>query len=111
MSKRPRIFALLLSVLLVLAACGDGGGTATTGGADHRHHGGRVCDDRCSGGRARRGNSSLPTATRTGQPQVECGANIIKEMTESADVGLTIEIFGDSQLGGDADRDRVGHLG
>ncbi len=25
-------------------------------------------------------------------------------MTESADVGLTIEIFGDSQLGGDADR-------
>jgi TRAP-type C4-dicarboxylate transport system substrate-binding protein len=35
---------------------------------------------------------------------VVCGADVIKEVAEAADVGLTIEIFGDSALGGDADR-------
>lgn len=38
------------------------------------------------------------------QPQARCGAEVIKEETEAADVGLEIEIFGSSQLGGDADR-------
>jgi tripartite ATP-independent transporter DctP family solute receptor len=38
------------------------------------------------------------------QPQVVCGANVIKEVAEAAGVGVTIEIFGASALGGDADR-------
>jgi tripartite ATP-independent transporter DctP family solute receptor len=38
------------------------------------------------------------------QPQHTCGAEVIKEEVESADVGLTIEVFPASQLGGDADR-------
>lgn len=38
------------------------------------------------------------------QPQARCGAEVIKEETEAADVGLEIEVFGSSQLGGDADR-------
>jgi len=38
------------------------------------------------------------------QPQVRCGAQVIKDEAEAANVGLTIELFGESQLGGDADR-------
>jgi tripartite ATP-independent transporter DctP family solute receptor len=38
------------------------------------------------------------------QPQAACGAAVIKEAAEAAGVGLTIEIFGQSQLGSDAER-------
>ena len=38
------------------------------------------------------------------QPQHACGAQVIEDEAEAADVGLTIEIFGASELGGDADR-------
>jgi len=38
------------------------------------------------------------------QPQVRCGAQVIADEVAAANVGLTIEIFGQSQLGGDAAR-------
>ena len=38
------------------------------------------------------------------QPQHACGAQVIADELAAADVGATIEIFGASQLGGDADR-------
>lgn len=38
------------------------------------------------------------------QPQHTCGAQVIKDEVEAADVGVTVEIFSASQLGGDADR-------
>lgn len=38
------------------------------------------------------------------QPQARCGADVIQEEVSQADVGLEIEIYGSSQLGGDADR-------
>ncbi|QYJ03555.1 DctP family TRAP transporter solute-binding subunit [Nocardioides panacisoli] len=38
------------------------------------------------------------------QPQHTCGAEVIKQGVEDAGVGLTVEIFANSQLGGDADR-------
>ncbi|WP_042214324.1 DctP family TRAP transporter solute-binding subunit [Demequina mangrovi] len=38
------------------------------------------------------------------QPQHRCGAQVIADEVAAADVGLTIEIFPASQLGGDADR-------
>ncbi|MBG6084546.1 TRAP transporter substrate-binding protein DctP [Zhihengliuella flava] len=38
------------------------------------------------------------------QPAHTCGAMTIKEEVERADVGLTVEIYDSSQLGGDADR-------
>ncbi|GAA3711843.1 sialic acid TRAP transporter substrate-binding protein SiaP [Zhihengliuella alba] len=38
------------------------------------------------------------------QPPHRCGAQVIKEEAEGADVGLTVEIYDSSQLGGDADR-------
>ena len=38
------------------------------------------------------------------QPQHACGAQVIADGAAAADVGLAVEIFGASQLGGDADR-------
>jgi len=38
------------------------------------------------------------------QPQALCGAQVIADSVAAADVGLNVEIFGGSQLGGDADR-------
>lgn len=38
------------------------------------------------------------------QPQHRCGAQVIADEIEKADVGVTVEIFPASQLGGDADR-------
>jgi tripartite ATP-independent transporter DctP family solute receptor len=38
------------------------------------------------------------------QPQHACGAQVIADDVAAADVGVTVEIFGASQLGGDADR-------
>lgn len=38
------------------------------------------------------------------QPPHTCGAQVIKDEVEKADVDMTVEIFPDSQLGGDADR-------
>lgn len=38
------------------------------------------------------------------QPQAACGAQVIADAVADADVGLSVDIFGGSQLGGDADR-------
>jgi tripartite ATP-independent transporter DctP family solute receptor len=38
------------------------------------------------------------------QPQHTCGAQVIKEEAEAAGVGITVEVYPNSQLGGDADR-------
>ncbi len=38
------------------------------------------------------------------QPQAACGAQVIADGVAAADVGLAIDIFGNSQLGGDAER-------
>ncbi|MFP5253760.1 MAG: DctP family TRAP transporter solute-binding subunit [Actinomycetes bacterium] len=38
------------------------------------------------------------------QPPHTCGAQVIKEEVEAADVGMNVEIFPASQLGGDSDR-------
>lgn len=88
MSGRFRVFALLLAVALVLGACGDDDGATTTTGAAAETEVELV----------------LAHSYQESQPQVVCGANVIKEVAEAANVGLTIEIFGASSLGGDADR-------
>lgn len=80
--RRPRLAVSAVAALtLTLAACGGGG------------------DDS--------GDSTELTLAHSyseDQPQHACGAEVIKESVEGADVGLTVEIFANSQLGGDADR-------
>ncbi len=104
MSKRSRVFALMLATTLVLAACSGGAGTTTT---------------TTSGGdttTTAQGTTStaapveqevelvLAHSYQDTQPQVRCGAFVIKEVAEGENVGITIEIFGASSLGGDAAR-------
>jgi TRAP-type transport system periplasmic protein len=90
-TRRARIALASTMVLpLVLAACGGGD------------------DDGGNGGGSSSANEeielSLAHSYTDQQPQHRCGAQIIADELAAADVGLTVEIFGSSQLGGDADR-------
>lgn len=88
-SRRPRrlrrstaLAAVAVLPLLALAACGD--------------------DEEGGGG----GDVTLSLAhsyTET-QPQHRCGAQVIADEVAAADVGMEVEIFSASALGGDADR-------
>ena len=84
------IAACALAPLMVLTACGgEGGDTAQIGDGDEAA-----------------GTTTLSLAhsyTET-QPQHRCGAQVIADEVANADVGLEVEIFANSQLGGDADR-------
>lgn len=101
--RRPRFPVFALAVLLVLAAC-----TGDTSSSDAASPDGEASDEPSTPASEPAAQEdvelTLAHSYQEGQPQVECGANVIKELAEAADVGLTIEIFGASQLGGDADR-------
>jgi tripartite ATP-independent transporter DctP family solute receptor len=101
MSRRPRILLLAVSAVLVLAACNGGESSSASATA-------ASSDPSASATESTSANAevelTLAHSYQEGQPQVECGANVIKEQAEAAGVGLTINIFGASQLGGDADR-------
>jgi tripartite ATP-independent transporter DctP family solute receptor len=114
MRRRLRGFALVLAALLVLAACGDDGvddGTTTTAGETTNTTEGES-PTTTEGEEPPTTTAAAPEEVelvlahsyQEGQPQVECGANVIRDMAQSAGVGVTIEIFGASALGGDADR-------
>ena len=74
--------AAVLTFPLALAACGDDGGSSADGSIE----------------------LTLAHSYTEDQPQHLCGAEVIKESVESADAGMSVEIFSASQLGGDADR-------
>ena len=74
-----------LAPLMALAACGgdDEGGSSGDGGEVE---------------------IQLAHSYTENQPQHRCGAQVIADEVEKADVGVTVEIFPASQLGDDADR-------
>lgn len=99
MVRRPTL-ALAIAMALVLAACGTG----TTSTAPSTAASSEASTAPESAAAETEVEITLAHSYQDGQPQVDCGANVIKEEAEAAGVGLTIEIFGQSQLGGDADR-------
>ncbi|HEX6130015.1 MAG TPA: DctP family TRAP transporter solute-binding subunit [Candidatus Limnocylindria bacterium] len=104
MSTRLRtILVALAALMLVLAACNGG---ASPSGATASATAATSADESAEASEPAQSEIELTLAHsyQEGQPQVECGANVIKEEVEAAGVGITIEIFGASQLGGDADR-------
>jgi TRAP-type transport system periplasmic protein len=90
-SRRQRIAlasAMTLPLLLAAACGGDDGGGGSSGG----------------GSASEEITLELAHSYTDDQPQHRCGAQVIADEVAAADVGLTVEIFGSSQLGGDADR-------
>ena len=106
MSRRTPTFVLTLAMLLVLAACGNGEEPSEEPAASTAASEPASEESEAPASEAAQAEVTLSLAHsyQEGQPQVECGANVIKEEAEAAGVGLTIEIFGASELGGDADR-------
>lgn len=86
--KRRTLAVLAAVPALMLAGCsgdsGDSGGTGADSGESRE--------------------LTLAHSYNEEQPQHRCGAAVIAEEVAAADVGLTVEIFSSSQLGGDADR-------
>ena len=78
--------ACVVALPMFLAACGgddEGGGAGESGGD---------------------ATLQLAHSYTEDQPQHRCGAQVIADEVEKADVGMTIEVFSSSQLGADADR-------
>lgn len=90
-TRRTMWLAMLAAPAMMLVACsgagdttgGDGGGDADASGTQ---------------------KLTLAHSYNEDQPQHRCGAQVIADEIGAADVGLEIEIFPSSQLGGDADR-------
>jgi tripartite ATP-independent transporter DctP family solute receptor len=83
-SRKVAFVALAAVPALMLAACGTGGEAPP---AEEQEF-----------------ELTLAHSYTDTQPQAACGAQVIADEVAAADVGLTVEIFGASQLGGDADR-------
>jgi TRAP-type transport system periplasmic protein len=85
MQGNVRLVACAVATLLILTACsGDDGGEGGAGGGDVE--------------------LTLAHSYTEAQPQHRCGAKVIADEVAKADVGVTVQIFPASQLGGDADR-------
>ena len=105
MTARFRTLTAALATLMLVAACGNAGGSASPA-ASQAPSSAAPAESAAPPPPASQAAVELTLAHsyQEGQPQVECGAKVIKEVAEAAGVGLTVEIFGASQLGGDADR-------
>lgn len=85
-----------LSILaLALTACG-GDGDSDSDGATEATTGGNAAAEPVT--------LSFAHSYATSHPHQTCGAELVKEKVEEAGVGLEIEIFPDSTLGGHAER-------
>lgn len=85
--RRPLLAAALIAPLVLTACGGDDSDNSSGGGGG----GGDV-------------ELTLAHSYTEQQPQHRCGAQVIADEVEAADVGMTVEVFSSSQLGGDADR-------
>ncbi|HLR45373.1 MAG TPA: DctP family TRAP transporter solute-binding subunit [Brevibacterium sp.] len=85
-TRRASWVAVVAAPALVLTGCGggDSGGGESGQGGDFE--------------------LTFATSYNEDQPQHTCGATVIEEQVESADVGIQVEIYPSSQLGGDAER-------
>jgi tripartite ATP-independent transporter DctP family solute receptor len=85
LSRTTAASAAVVLPLVLLTACGGSGDGPAAGG------GGEV-------------ELTLAHSYTEDQPQHACGAQVIKEEAEAAGVGITVEVYPNSQLGADADR-------
>src|SRR5690606_13593823 len=93
--------AAALALPLLLAACGDGDSDTADGSNGTATDGATATEDAPA---AEARTLRLAHSYTDTQPQAMCGAQVMADELAAKDVGLTIDIFGSSQLGGDADR-------
>jgi TRAP-type transport system periplasmic protein len=103
MSPRSRLLAAAAAATLLLAACG--------GGSSESPSAAESMAESMAESAAESVAPSQPEVELTfahsyvdEQPQVACGAQIIADETAAANVGLTITLYGNNQLGDDAAR-------
>src|SRR5690625_1869726 len=87
---------------LLLVGCSNGNGEDPDPGTGSPDTGATQDSGGADAGEVR--TLTLAHSYNEDQPQHRCGAAVIAEEVAAADVGLEIEIFPSSQLGGDADR-------
>lgn len=107
MSIRARTLAVPLAAVLLVAACGGSGSSpAASSEASEAASTQPAATAEPTEAPASEAAVELVLAHsyQAAQPQARCGADVIKTEAEAAGVGLTIDIFGASELGGDADR-------
>ena len=103
MTTRHRMLAILVVAVLGVAACDDGG-AASSAPASVEPSAPASAEASPSAPAQEEVELTLAHSYQDAQPQHACGAQVIADEVAAADVGLTIEIFGASELGGDADR-------
>ncbi len=106
MTTRSRKLPVAMAAMFVFAACGGGGSRQPAPQPLRRppRRPAASAEAPASASAAGAVTIELAHSYQDAQPQVACGAKIIADEVAAADVGLTIEIFGQSQLGSDADR-------
>jgi tripartite ATP-independent transporter DctP family solute receptor len=106
MTTRSRLLPIAAAAALSIAACSGGGSSASPAAPS------AAPSEAPASASAAPASPSAQTAVnivlahsyQDAQPQAACGAKVIADEAAAADVGLTVEIFGASQLGPDADR-------
>ncbi len=89
MSRRNPSLIFVVAALLVLTAC-----QSSASGEPSGEPSGAAASPPSRWRRRSRSSSASRTRISLRQPQVACGAEVIKDEVEAADVGFTIEIFG-----------------
>lgn len=104
MSTRNWRLTGALATVLVVAACGPGGASSSAPASQAASNPPATTTEPTSAASSAGAELTLAHSYQDAQPQHACGAKVIADGAAAANVGLTVEIFGASQLGGDADR-------
>lgn len=103
MTTRSRTIPVAVAVALLLTACG-GGSTSPSAEAPATPSAEAPATAAPTEPPPPEVKLVLAHSYQDAQPQAACGAKVIADEAAAAGVGLTVEIFGQSQLGSDAER-------
>ena len=103
MTTRSLKLTVAIAAMSMLAACGGGSSPSAEAPATAAPEA-TATPAATEAPVAARSRLVLAHSYQDAQPQAACGAKVIADDVAARDVGLTIEIFGQSQLGSDAER-------
>ena len=104
MSTRFTRVTVALAALVLVAACGTGGGGSAAPASEAASQPAPASVEPSAAASQTAVELTFAHSYQDAQPQHACGAKVIADELTAADVGVTTQISGASQLGGDADR-------